>query len=171
MKSVAHPFLAIAPATKRFGAAVFKDTELIYFAVKTLKPPRITESIKAEVSGSIEHLIREFAPKVIVIKSPGKLQLKSVQFKLITDQIGLAAKFNQIPVSKISFEPVKKFFCFNRKSSKDNTFASLTTVYPELRQFTGSPGSWRKQYYDILLIATALGHYYQTELIETQSRT
>ena len=170
MKPDDHTILAIAPATKRFGAAVFRDAELIYFAVKALKPPRTTESIKKEVSLSVNHLIKEFTPKMIVIKSPGKQQRKSVQFELMSEQIETAANSNQIPVTKISFEMVKKSVCFNRKASKDNAFASLTTVYPELRQFVGSSSKWRKQYYDILLIAAALGYYYQTKMAETKSR-
>ena len=170
IKQNENKILAIAPATKRFGAAILKDWELIYFAVKPLRPPRINESIKTEVSNSIEHLIKEFTPKVIVIKSPGKQQLKSIQFKLIAESIERRAEFNQVPVIRIKFETVKKFLCRNQKPIKANTFKSLADVYPELRQFFGNSNKSRREYYDSLLIAAALGYYYQTGLVEAESQ-
>lgn len=162
--------ISVAPATKRFGVIVFRNEEIICFAVKTLKPPRTNESIKREVSGSIENLIKEFIPQAIVIKSQGKQQLKSKQFKLIAGCIESQAKSHQIPVIRLKFETVKKSLCRKLKPNKVNTFNALTIVYPELRQFTGNSSKWRTQYYEILLLAAALGYYYQTVLTEPQSQ-
>ncbi|MGI8467317.1 MAG: hypothetical protein ACR2N3_02585 [Pyrinomonadaceae bacterium] len=171
MKSANNIILAVAPATKRFGAVVFRNTEIIYFAVKPLKPPRTNESIKWEVSRSIENLLKEFSPKVIVLKSPSKQQLKSKQFKLIAQCAESKARFHQIPAVRINFEKVKKLLCPNIKPTKANAFKSLAAIYPELRQFTGNSSKWRMQYYDILLAAAALGYYHQTVLTETWSQT
>lgn len=162
--------IAIAPATKRFGVVVFRNEEIIYFAVKTLKPTRTNDSIKREVSRSIENLVKEFIPQIIVIKSPSKQQLKSNQFELITSCVESQSKSYQIPVIWLKFEKIKKSLCRNLKSNKVNTFNALMVAYPELRQFTGNSSKWRKQYYEILLLAAALGYYYQTRLTKTQSQ-
>lgn len=170
MKSADNIILAIAPATKRFGAVVFRNAEIIYFAVKPLKLPRTNESIKREVSSRIENLVKEFSPQSIVIKSPGKQQLKSNQFELIVRCAESKARFHQIPVVRIKFESAKKFLSPDCQPTKANSFKSLAMVYPELRQFTGNSSKWRAQYYEILLVAAALGYYYQVGSAETQSQ-
>lgn len=169
MRYADNVILAIAPATKRFGTVIFRNAEIIYFAVKPLKPPRTSESIKLEVSISIENLVKEFSPQTIAIKSPGKQQLKSNQFELIAGCVESKAEYYQIPLVHIKFESVKKSLCPVCKPTKANSFKSLAVIYPELRQFTGNSSKWRMQYYDILLVAAALGYYHQKKLIKTQS--
>ncbi len=169
-ESVDNAVIAIAPATKRFGVVVFRNEEIIYFVIKILKPPRTSESIIREVSNSIENLFKEFLPQAIVIKSPSKQQLKSNQYKLIAACVENQAKSHQIPVMRLKFETVKRFLCRNLKPNKTNTFNNLAAIYPELRQFTGKSSKWRKQYYEILLLAAALGYYCQTEMAKTYSQ-
>ena len=108
---------------------------------------------------------------MIVLKSAGKQQLRSNQFRLITEQIENRAVSNQIPVTRIKFESVKKSLCRDRKPTKANAFKILADAYPELRQFTGTSSKWRAQYFDSLLVAAALGYYYQTESAESRRET
>lgn len=161
MNSTDKTILTVAPAAKRFGVAVFNGAELIYFAVKILKPPRTDESIKEEISGNIKRLIKDFSPNVIVIKSPGKQQQASNRFKLITDQTESEANFNQTPFIKINFEAVKKSLCPDGKRSKVSVFKALAQIYPELTQFLNRPNKWQTDYWDAVLTAAAVGYCYQ----------
>ena len=84
--------LAVAPCAKRFGVAIFAQSELIYFAVKTLKLPRTSNRIKKQVSASVQRLIRGFAPELIVIKTLSQHQTESENVQTIIHQIRASLK-------------------------------------------------------------------------------
>lgn len=158
--------LAIAPITKRFGAVVFEDMELVYFAVATVKSNKISQSLKIKISQTIRNLIGEFEPDLVIVKRLNKQQDKSNNLRLAVEQIKLAAETAHLKSVEVPFEAVKSLFCTDNKPTKTNIFAKLATVYPELRRFLHQPNKWQKEYYEAMLSAIAVGFYYQKEMPE-----
>lgn len=157
--------LAIAPITKRFGVAVFENTELVYFAVTTVKSNKIAQSLKIRISQTIRKLIGEFEPNFTVVKLLNKQQEKSRNLKLAVRQIQAETKIVRIPLGEVSFDLVKKSLCAGSKPTKANSFAILADFYPELRQFLHQSNRWQKEYYDAMLSAVAIGFYCQNDIL------
>lgn len=163
--------LAIAPVTKRFGVAVLENTELVYFAVATVKSNKIAQNLKIKISQTIRNLIGEFEPDLVVVKTLNKQQEKSKNLKLAVGQIETEAGRAGIRTEEVSFEAVKKLLCADNKPTKANAFKTLTKFYPELSRFLHQPNKWQKEYYDAMLSAVAVGFYRQKETSELrQSR-
>ena len=159
MRLCENKMVAVAVCTKRLGLVVFCQAELIYFAVKTLKPPRTIPQIQHQVSEIIQEIIAEFTPEEVVLKLPGKQQAKSKNLLTAVNQIKQEAQAAGILWQEISFEQVKREFCLDGKPNKTNVFKTIVRNYPELKQFVNHPSRWQTEYYNSLLSAAAVGFY------------
>ena len=158
--------LAISPVTKRLGAAVFENTELIYFAVATVKSKNITQSLQTRISQTVRNLISEFEPALVVVKTLNKQQEKSKNLRLAIRQIKSECQTAKIQTEEISLESVKKLLCIDNKKTKTNAFATLANFYPELRRFLHQPNKWQREYYDAMLSAIAVGFYRRSDILK-----
>jgi len=159
-----HKILIIAPFTKRLGFAVFDNAELLYFAVKTFKLPRTGASIRAEVSQSMKNLIREFKPRLVLLKTLNSRQIKSENLTYAFSQVKCEAKFRKLPIKEISFEKVKRELCATDKATKAVLFKRLSAVYPELKLLASFQNSSQAEYYNSLFSAVAIGFYWQNQV-------
>lgn len=158
-----NKILTVAPFTKRLGFAVFGEAEMLYFAVKTFKPPRTVASVKAEISQSIRKLTAEFKPKLVIIKTLSSRQEKSKNLSLVFKQIKREAESRKLPVKEISFEQVKQELCPDSKATKAVLFKRLSAVYPELSRFASFQNPSQAEYYNSLFSAAAIGFYWQNK--------
>lgn len=158
--------LAIAPITKRLGAAAFENAELIYFAVATIKSNKIPQSPKIKIAQTLRKLISKFEPDLVVVKTLNKQQEKSKNLKTAIKQIKSEAETAGIQTEEVSFNSVRKLLCADDKATKANVFKALAKLYPELRRFLHQPNKWQKEYYDAMLSAVAIGFYCQKESVE-----
>lgn len=158
--------MTIAPFTKRLGFAVFDGEEIIYFAVKTLKPPRLLSSVGQEISQSIGRLNDEFEPKLIVVKTLSSRQDTSKILRLVAEQIKREAESRKLPIEEFSLERVKQELCSDEKTTKANLFKKLSDVYPEIKRFTVYQNRSQAEYYNSVLSAVAIGYYRQKKTIE-----
>lgn len=156
-----HKILTVAPFTKRLGFAVFDDAEIIYFAVKTFKPPRTVASVKVEISQSIKNLSAEFKPKLILVKTLNQWQVKSKNTAFVFSQVKREAEFQKVPLREISVEQAKQELCSGGKMTKVVLFKILSAVYPELKRFVLFQNLSQAEYYNSLLSAIAIGYYWQ----------
>lgn len=156
-----HNILTIAPFTKRLGFAVFSDAEILYFAVKTFKPQRSAMSVKAEISQSVKNLTEEFKPKLILVKTLNQWQVKSKNTAFVFSQVRREAEARKVPVREISLEQIKRELCSGGKPAKAILFKMLSAAYPEIKQFVSFQNLSQAEYYNSLLSAVAIGHYWQ----------
>jgi hypothetical protein len=161
MNSTKHNTLAAAVSTKRIGIVVFNDEELIYFAVKTLKSPRTSYSVKRQISLIVREFINEYKPDFLVIKTLGKQQMKSKKQLLAVRQVKSSAEAFGIPWTEISLEQIKPLLSAHRKPNKTNAFRTLSEIYPELKRFVESQNLSQAEYYNSLLSAATVGFYFQ----------
>src|SRR5690242_18805126 len=103
-----HNILVVAPFTMRLGVAVFFDSALVYFAVKSFRRPRTIESVKAEASTQLKLLIAEFGPKFIIAKTLNAYQKDSAYQQQVFKEIKYVAKLSGIPLKQIAFEKVSE---------------------------------------------------------------
>lgn len=167
MKRIEFKILATSLGTKRVGVAVYERTELIFFAVKTLKLPRTNRRVRRQVSLIMRKLFGEFDPHLLVLKSPGKQQARSKVLRAAFRQIKKEAEADGIPVIEVSFDQVKAALCGKEKPTKSNAFMILSEMYPELKRFVEYNNLSQAEYYNSLLSAAAIGFVYQSKIIET----
>lgn len=157
-----HNTLAVAVSTKRIGVVVFSDEELIYFAVKTLKSPRTSYSVKRQIAHIIKEFINEYNPGLLVIKALGKQQVQSKKQRLAVRQVKSSAESCALSWTEVSLEKVKPLLSAHRKPNKTNVFRILSEIYPELKRFVESQNLSQAEYYNSLLSAAAVGFFYQS---------
>ena len=162
MNRTEHNTLAVAVSTKRIGVVVFSEEQLVYFAVKTLKSPRTSYSVKRQVAHIVKEFINEYVPGLLVIKALGKQQVKSKKQRLAVTQVKSSAEAFGIYWTEISLEQIKPMLSVNRKPNKTNAFRALSQIYPELKRFVESQNLSQAEYYNSLLSAAAVGFYYQS---------
>lgn len=162
--------LAAAVGTKRLGFAVFQRTELLYFAVKTLKLPRTRRRVKRQVTLLTKKAFSEFKPKLLILKTLGKQQANSRILPVAVNQIKKEAEASGNPVIEISFEQVKAILCKGQKPTKRNAFKALSEAYPELKRFIHYNNLSQAEYYNSLLSAVAVGYAYQSNLLQPDQK-
>lgn len=163
--------LAIVVCTKRLGLAVFCRTELLYFAVKTLKPPRTDRHVKRQVSQIYQKTTTEFAPKVITLKLLGKQQAKSKNLQFVMRIIKHQSETAGISLEEISFDEAKRKLVSGNKPTKTNAFLALSKIFPELRRLTKFQNPAQAEYYNSLLSAVAVGFYFQSGTAKSSNKT
>lgn len=169
MKTDDQSIITFVFYAKRLGVAVFRRTELLCFAVKTLPPPRTESRIKTQILQIVKDYIEEFEPNQLIFKTPAKQQVKSNNFRLVERQIKIQARNLGIAVQEISFETVEKAYCNGRKANKITVFKDLSHFYPELNRLVNYQNKWQAEYYNSLLSAVATGYYYQSNLQNRKS--
>jgi RNase H-fold protein (predicted Holliday junction resolvase) len=163
MKFSNKNLLSIAVCTKRIGVAVFSQTELLYFAVKTLQSPRTIPCVRRQVSQIFETLLTEYSPKLIILKLPGKQQMRSKNLEFVHRVVKKNSEIAGVSLRKISFENAKQILCVDKKPTKTNAFLALAKIYPELRLMVKCQNPAQAEYYNSLLSAVAVGYYFQNK--------
>lgn len=157
MKSASQIILAIAPGSRRLGIAIFSDCELIYFAVKTVSRNHSAALQKEEITELLAELFACFKPHFVALKAVNQYQQTSIVLKEIIKLLKRQTKARRVPISEISLEQIRSFAGNTEKQTQMKTFQTLTTLYPELRQFAGRPNRWQNEYYRNLFSAVSVG--------------
>jgi hypothetical protein len=150
-------FLVITPYTKRLGIAVFRDTELVYFGVKTFQRPRTRDSIRDETTKAMTQLIREFKPRSVILKSLTTHQAASDKHRRVAATISQIVKIAGIRSEERSFEDARRKIVGENGSQKNRAFAVLCQLYPELGRFIQFQNRSQEEYYTPMLAAITIG--------------
>lgn len=161
MNSHDQKVLAVAAFTKRFGTAVFYGKDLRFFAVQTFSSPKTARLIKEQTSLKFREMIQNHTPGLILVKGLTKRQILSPNLISAFDQIKKEAKFAGIPIKEVSLDIANRWLCAGRDPTKENTFAALEYIYPELGKFINPENISQTEYYNSLLSAVAIGVYRQ----------
>ena len=156
-ETTCRTILAMAPGKREFGIAVFDDSELVYFALRSLRHKRSRNALKNETIAILRKLIELYEPRKIALKAVSQYQKNSSNVAAINEAICQQAAVRQIPVAKISLERIKAALCDDEIRTQKRAFQSLTVIYPELRQYLNRPNKWQSDYYHNLFSAVAAG--------------
>lgn len=150
--------LAIAPGTREFGVAVFREFELVYFAVKRLKHGTISKHLKSEVIALWRELFESYSPKVLAFKRINQYQQTSQTLLLIAECLKKQAADRQIKTVEISLAQIRLLLgSSHRKPTQKLIFQRITALYPELEQYRNRPSRGQENYYAYILSAVAVG--------------
>jgi hypothetical protein len=151
-----HTLLVIAPYTKHMGLAVFRDHELVYFAVKTFTRPRTPVSIYQATTKHVKAVLKRFGTAKIALDSLDRNSSVITTRRIAIEAAGKVAEQLLVPVISLSFASVK-----NRLSTtKAEVFATMLRHYPELARYANNQNRSQLEYSTPLLTAVALGHFY-----------
>jgi hypothetical protein len=160
MKSPADNILVLTPYTKRLGIAIFRQRELRYFAVKSFRAPRSILSIQKETHLHLLNLIREFPPKMVIVKKITNQQAISSNHQRVVDAIRQVADYHTLLVKEIPFETVRRKIVTKHKPTVTNVATILQRSYPELGRYAQAQNRWQREYFAPILSAVAIGHFH-----------
>ena len=150
--------LVVAPYSQRLGVAVFAESNLLHYAVKTFRLPRTPQSVRAETSAHIKDLIKEFTPDRVIVKKLSRRQLYSRNQRNVLDQITVEAKISGLQTVQLSFEDAKRDLSVETHTTNSDMFRVLKLIYPELDRFSHFQNRHQREYYVPLLTAVAIGN-------------
>jgi hypothetical protein len=104
----------------------------------------------------LERLIREFTPKLIIVKSLSEYQKKSENQRRVVKEIVRTAELSAIRVKQSAFEDAKRKLVMD-KPTKTKIFSILKEIYPELLPLAQFQNRWQAEYYTPILAAVAIG--------------
>ncbi|MBA2335309.1 MAG: hypothetical protein H0V90_10280 [Blastocatellia bacterium] len=157
MKKALENLLVVTPFSKRFGIAVFRHGELLYFAVNSYRQPRTLDSIQADAMMKLKNLFDKFTPGLIILKSLTRHQAASNNHRHVVMTIKSIAKMYSVPVEEISFKDARCKLLTGQVPTYNRTFATLRDTFPELTRFTLFQNRSQREYYMPLLSAVAIG--------------
>jgi Holliday junction resolvasome RuvABC endonuclease subunit len=149
--------LAIDPSTRNLGLAVFVDRDLVYYAVKTIRPRRPRSALLQTVSDIINQMISEFSPGILAVEKIVLKQKSEALLSVVTDDIRTLATSAGLRVEESAVADIRKRICQSKNATKLETRNQLCARFPELLQYAGGRSKARARHYDHLFDAVALG--------------
>jgi Holliday junction resolvasome RuvABC endonuclease subunit len=149
--------LAIDPGSREMGLAVLDDSELIHYAVKTLKQFRPKPALKKAVKDILTRLIIEYAIKTLVFENGWFSQVKSPLFQAVVEAIKEIAKAKGLKTVSYAPKTIRKLICQDGKATKKRTAQILANRYPELAIYLQQDYRWKEKYWLNAFDAIAAG--------------
>lgn len=148
--------LALDVGAKQIGAAVFESHRLVFYAIKSIKKPTKTETLK-QTRNVLKRLIIEYDIQVIAVEKLVYPQQQRSFVKTVYEEIRSFA--NEKNIKLLELEPlfVRQTICKNKAATKRNTFETITRLYSELSKAFAAKRIWQKAYYAYLFNAIAVG--------------
>jgi RNase H-fold protein (predicted Holliday junction resolvase) len=169
MKGEKIKILAVNPGPKYLGLAMFKDVELVYWAIKKLRSEEMSRSqLFAKVGQIVGTLVSDYKPDFMVIGEPAPRRIKdSPALKGIAARIKSMGKRKVRRVYIFPALKVRKHLCQGEKPTKMNVGRIIVTrYYPWLyhryekdRRKDEKGQWWKRKYHTCLFDAVALGIY------------
>ena len=149
--------LAIDPGTKHMGFAVFEDTELVDYGIKTIR--------QGSKNSILQH-IDEITKRWIKILNPDYLVLEKNVFSQIQYNLRLMMVIRRIQkiaekhgIRHYEYDPrtIRKEICNDGNANKRRVSEVLITYFPELIAYIKSDKAWVIRYYQNMFDAVAVG--------------
>jgi len=149
--------LSLDPGTKHLGFAVFEDTDLVDYGIKSIR--------QGSKNIILEH-IDEIFDRWIQTINPDYLVLEKNQFSQIQNNLRLmiaighlkkSAKKKNIRCYEYDPRTIRKLICNDGNATKKRVSEALVTYFPELIAYIKSDKVWRVKYYQNMFDAVAVG--------------
>jgi len=161
--------LAISPGTRYLGTVIFSDSELIYWAVKTINSSKITAQSR-KIRKILTNLIVTYQPDLVAQEKLFYVQCrKSEKLKQLHAEIKQLANANQLSYVEYSPFVVRSKICDKNKATKKEAFTTVCALYPELIVKAKQEKIGNDIYWDKMLNAAALGLYCLQKMKRTNS--
>ncbi|MCZ7601645.1 MAG: crossover junction endodeoxyribonuclease RuvC [Melioribacteraceae bacterium] len=149
--------LTIDPGTRYMGFAVFHDTELIHYGVKSIVSVKDSKGKIKRGRYYIHQLIREFNPSQIIYEKTYFANNERVDVvNILTKDIVRIAHRKKIPITGIAATTVRKKLCGNGYASKQDVSHVLVSYYPELKPYIVLETKWKADFHFNMFDAIAL---------------
>jgi len=146
--------IGINPGTRHLGIAIFLDSDLRDWRVKSFKEKWSKEKME-KIRKSILSIINQYKPNVLAIKKlhPSRSSKNS---KHLVTRINELSKRKGLKVYQYSIKELERFFHPEEKSNKKKLTKILTSEYPDLFHELNKEKKNKNPYYIRMFEAVAL---------------
>ena len=159
--------LGIDPGARQIGIAVFRDEELLFYAVKTIKQANRKQSLR-KLRKVLIKLINEYAVQIVALEKVVFIQQHRSFVKIVADEIKAFLKEKKLPFFEYNPKLIRETICGFEKPTKRNTSLLLAQKYTELVRYFNVPRLWQKKYFAQLFDAIAAGVVCAKEIKESK---
>lgn len=159
--------LGIDPGARQIGISVFKDEELIFYAVKSIKKPKREESL-IKLKKIIREIIITYQVEAVAIEKIVFVQQHRTFVKIVYDELKDFLKTRNLTLFEYNPKLVRTIICGLQKPTKRNMTLMLSQRYTELARYFNVPRLWQKMYFAQLFDAVAVGLVCAGELKEAR---
>lgn len=150
--------LAIDPGTREMGIAFLEDSELMDYAVKTIRHGKTHKELFIHLEKLILRLINEKRPDIVVLERNMFSQIRSnLLLALVIAKIKAITKRKKIPVKEYNPRTIRKVVCNNGNATKRELAKVIALRYPELKVYLESDKKWKIRYWQNIFDAIAVG--------------
>lgn len=149
--------LSLDPGTKHLGFAVFEDTELVDYGVKSIRQGS-KSSILQHIGDITNRWIKTLDPDYLVLEKNVFSQIQyNLRLTMVIERIKNIAEKNGIRHYEYDPRAVRKKICSDGNATKKRVSEVLITYFPELIVFMKSDKAWVIKYNQNMFDAVAVG--------------
>lgn len=157
----AKKILSITSTNGKLGFAVFEDSVLADYGVKTVYRGGTTEQFSDNFNRIILRLIEEKKPEIVVIETDtNPRSKKATGLKSLLALIRRMAGEGKIKLHEYSKKQVRKSLSGTGNCPRREVARIVSGQYPELKSYFQRNQKWRDRYYQHLFEAVAAGMTY-----------
>lgn len=160
--------LGIAPGARKIGISVFRDEDLIFFALKTIRKQKKEESL-VKLKQILEMMIANYKIDFVAIEKIVFVQQHRSFVKIVYDEIKSFLGLQGVKFFEYNPKRIRETICGFQRSTKRRTAFLLAEKYPELAPNFNVAHFWQKQYFSQLFDAVATALVCVIELRETKT--
>lgn len=152
--------LAISPGSRTLGFAVFRETMLIYYGVKTTgrkRSERGSKSVCGDVSRIMSNLIRQFQPTVCALRTLHPIYQQGEMLSEVYRTLQEGARKQGVTIREFAPTMIRQWVCPEGRATKQAVVQEISCRYPELRSYLAGYSQWSRLHYAKLFEAVALG--------------
>lgn len=165
--------IAVVPGTRSLGIAVFKDVELIYYAIKEASKHRLRHtpySRARKATRVVEQVIHKYQPSHFVTLNLHAIQRLSTKLPIIAKEITRHARHFKLTLHTYERAEIRKRHCPEGRATRQAVAIHLSTLYPELSRYVKEVSLWQRLYYTRMLDAVATGYIHALKLQHERER-
>lgn len=149
--------LAIDPGTKEVGVAVLEKSDLIYYAVKTIRDRSSALKVLSQIANLTQGLVASYGPDYVAIEKTFMIQKSAALLNVAAEEIKSVARSLQLPTFEYSPSTIRKFVCQDGSAKKRDVAIVIANKYPELSRHLRTLNKWDEIYYANIFNAVAVG--------------
>jgi Holliday junction resolvasome RuvABC endonuclease subunit len=156
--------LAIDPGTRYNGLAVLDDSELVYYAVKTVSQRRSMSRVLNCARQIVREMIGAYRPAMVAIEKPFLFHTSAVGVTAVGREMKKEAEDLGVSVSEYSPLTIRDYICGSGLATKSDVATAVAGRFPELERHLNYMNEWVEKYYSHIFDAIAAGLACQHDL-------
>lgn len=158
MPARSRTLLALDPGTKEMGIALLDGSELVDYRVKTFRNERSPHTLLTEGKRTMERLLREEHPDVVVIEKPFFAKTRrSALLTFLVQELRARVRHGEVTLREYGPRRVREVLLGNPRATKRDIAREVARRFPELAQHLHPGDHWREKYWSHVFDAVALG--------------